>query len=159
MDNFDARFKRAFGLIAFTANRHMVDHMRRLSIAFGGDSGLDLDTTMIWGLVAHMNVARLLHPGAHPAEVMSASGTLQGELNSVRLSDVALVSGLPRETVRRKLETLRKAGRLAKTEDGGWIVQRSGIDEATYQFTLDTVKRLLTTAKQIETILAQCEVD
>jgi hypothetical protein len=155
MDDFEQRVQKAFGLIAFTCNRHLVDHMRRVS----NDLGIDLDTAMLWGLTAHLNVAPSIRPGAPPSEVMGAKGEFTGQRHPVKLADVAFVSGLPRETVRRKLELLRTAGKLEKTADGGWAVLSSGVDEATFQFTVDSVRRLLATARQIEAILAQVEPD
>lgn len=155
MDDFEQRVKKAFGLVAFTCNRHLIDHMRRVS----NDLGIDLDTAMLWGLTAHLNVAPSIRPGAPPSEVMSVQGEFTGQRHPVKLADVAFVSGLPRETVRRKLELLRAAGKLEKTADGGWAVLSSGVDEATFNFTVDSIRRLLATARQIETILAQVEPD
>lgn len=155
MDDFERRVHKAFGLVAFTCNRHLVDHMRRVS----NDLGIDLDTAMLWGLTAHLNVAPSIRPGAPPGEVMNADGQFTGQRHPVRLADIAFVSGLPRETVRRKLAGLRAAGKLEKAADGGWTVTSSGVDEATFRFTVDSVRRLLATARQIEAILAQVDPD
>lgn len=42
-EDFDLRFQRAFGLLAFSVNRHIVDHMRRLCI----ELSLDPETAQI----------------------------------------------------------------------------------------------------------------
>lgn len=52
MDDFERRVHKAFGLVAFTCNCHLADHMRRVS----NDLDIDLDTAMLWGLTAHFNV-------------------------------------------------------------------------------------------------------
>ena len=155
MDDLERRFRKVFGVVAFTCNRHLIDHMRRIGPAVG----LDMETALLWGLTAHMNVARSIRPGAPASEVMSAEGAFIGERHPVRMADIVQVSGMPKETVRRKLEKLRQLGKLEKTEDGRWVVVSSGIDERTFQFTLDTVRRLLATAKQVEALLAQVEPD
>lgn len=149
MKDFDRRFEKAFSMVAFAANRHLVDHMRRL----GQDLGLDLETAMIWGILSHLNVSRALPPGASPADVLNPDGLLASAIHPVRNTDVVQVSGLPRETVRRKLERLRELGKVERLDDGRWQVLRSGVDERTYEFTRETVKRFLQTARQIEAIL------
>ena len=47
-DDFDARFQRGFGLLAFSVNRHIVDHMRRINL----ELGMDLEMAQIWGTLA-----------------------------------------------------------------------------------------------------------
>ena len=153
-DEFDNRCLAAFPVVAFIANRHLIDHMRRISSAID----MDLESAMLWGLVAHMNVARSIVPGAPASAVMASDCKFGKELHPVRLSDVTLVSGLPRETVRRKLELLRKNGRLGKTDDGSWIVLENNIEEKTIQYTIDNIRRLVTTSKQIEAILAKVQL-
>lgn len=150
-DDFERRIRKAFPVVAFICNRHIVDHMRRLAPGIG----LSMETAMLWGITAHMNIARSITPGAPPGDVMNAQGEFTGELHPVRLADIVQVAGLPKETVRRKLEELRALGKLDKVADGRWVVLASGVDDATYQFTLETARRLLTTAKQIEALLAQ----
>lgn len=152
-DDFELRFRKAFSVVAFVCNRHIVDHMRRI----GPGIGLGMESAMLWGLVAHMNMARSITPGGPPGDVMDAQGEFTGELHPVRLADVMQVAGLPKETVRRKLEELRALGKLDKVADGRWVVLASGVDDATYRFTLETARRLLATAKQIEALLAQAE--
>ena len=44
-EDFDQRFERAFGLLAFITNRQVVDHMRRISI----DLKMDTESVLIWG--------------------------------------------------------------------------------------------------------------
>jgi DNA-binding IclR family transcriptional regulator len=82
-----------------------------------------------------------------------------GEARPVRLADLVQVSGLPKETVRRKLQRLRERGKLERNEDGRWVVLRTGVDETTYEFTRESVKRLLQTARVIESILQHARPD
>jgi hypothetical protein len=149
MDDFDARFDKAFSLVAFAVNRHLVDHMRRIGQALD----TDLESVLIWGSLAHLNVAGLLHPGADPAATLGADGMTTGTLKPIRLADLAQVTGLPRETVRRKLMHLKERGKVEQTADGLWQAARSGVDSATHEFTRGSTRRLLQAAREIDAIL------
>lgn len=155
MDDFDRRFEKTFAMVAFASNRHLVDHMRRIINLLE----VDAESAMLWGLVAHLSIAHAMHPGAQPADLLAPDGFLLGEARPVRLADLVQVSGLPKETVRRKLEKLRERGKLGRTEDGRWVVLRSGVDETTYEFTRESVNRLLQTARVIEGILQHARLD
>jgi hypothetical protein len=69
-EDFDLRFQRAFGLLAFSVNRHIVDHMRRLCI----ELSLDPETAQIWGSLAHLNVLPNLPLGADPMVLLNEMG-------------------------------------------------------------------------------------
>lgn len=155
MNDFDRRFEKSFSMVAFTANRHLLDHLRRLVMLVD----MDIESAMLWGLVAHLSVAHEMRPGALPSDLLAPDGFLLGQPRPVRLTDLVQVSGLPKETVRRKLEKLRAKGKLDRSEDGRWVALRSGVDEATYEFTRESVKRLLQTARVIENMLERARVD
>ncbi len=155
MDDFDKRFDKTFSMVAFACNRHLVDHMRRIVSLLD----MDLESAMLWGLVAHLGVAHALRPGALPEELLSPEGFLLGEARPVRLADLVQVSGLPKETVRRKLGKLHEKGKLIRTEDGLWQVSRAGVDEHVHEFTRETVKRMLQTARVMQGILQHARVD
>jgi len=155
MDDFDQRFEKTFSMVAFATNRHLVDHMRRLITLLD----MDVESALLWGLVAHLSVAHAMHPGALPSDLLAPDGFMLGEARPVRLADLVQVSGLPKETVRRKLQRLRERGKLERNEDGRWVVLRTGVDETTYEFTRESVKRLLQTARVIESILQHARPD
>ncbi|PTD95131.1 hypothetical protein [Pseudothauera lacus] len=155
MQDFDRRFDKAFSMVAFAANRHLIEHMRRVSQGLE----LDLETVMIWGILAHLNVARSITPGAAPADILDENGYLLGPKHPVRTIDIVQVAGLPKETVRRKLERLRDAGKAQRDADGRWQVCASGVDDSVIEFTRETVKRLLSTARTIEDMLRRVELD
>lgn len=149
----EERFRRAFGLIAFAMNRHLAQHMRRL----GRELESDLDATFVWATLAHMNSFRILRPGADPLELPGPGGIELADINPVRLTDVAQVTGLPRETVRRKLALLRDRGRVERTGDGRWRFRPQGIDEAAYAFTREMARNLLQTAAEVQRLLDQAD--
>ncbi|WP_068638174.1 hypothetical protein [Thauera butanivorans] len=155
MDEFEARFRRSFGVVAFTCNRYIVDHMRRLN---NSRIGLELETALIWGIIAHLSIARSIRPGFPSDDVINEKGMFVGELHPVRVADIVQISGVPKETVRRKLEKLRTLGKVERTGLGRWVVSRNAVDQETFDLTREAVKSLLATARQIESLLAHVKL-
>lgn len=151
MEEFSERFTKVFSLAAFICNRHIINHMRRVSSGVG----LDLETSFIWGILAHMNVSRDMHPGITPEDIMNPDGTYTAKLTPVRLIDVSVVSSLPRETVRRRLIKLQEAGKVTKTSNGHWVIQETGVTQDAIEFTIETARQLINTSKQLEALLSQ----
>jgi hypothetical protein len=153
---FEEAFDRAFSLVAFTMNRHLVDHMVRSSRHFG----IDFETLVIWAVVAHQNAAHLMPPGSLPSIILNEVGRLPAsatpQLRPLRLRDVAQITGIPRETARRKLRALGEAGWLHDTS-AGWIVNRDRVDPDLRCFTLETLRRFLTTANDIVQVLRDAD--
>lgn len=149
MKDFDHRFDRAFSMVAFVANRHLVEHMRRV----GQELRLDLDSAFLLGLLSHLSVVGALGPGTAPADVLKPDGYMVHDVQGIRLADLTQVSGLPRETVRRKLNTMKSMGLVQRTDDGLWQFVGVENDHLTREFTRSTVKRLLQTAREIESLL------
>ena len=144
----DEAFDRAFSMVAFQVNRHLVDHMLRLSRSFD----LDIEALMLYGVLAHQNVAHLMLPGASPARVLGADGRLRSDataaLRPLRIRDLVQITGTPRETVRRKLTALQSRALVRRTEDG-WIVDQGSISDDLREFTRETARRLLATAREV----------
>lgn len=154
--DFDLRFQRAFGLLAFSVNRHIVDHMRRICV----ELSLDPETAQIWGTLAHMNVLPNLPLGTNPMETLDELGRNSNiAVTPVRLTELTQVTGLPRETVRRKLERLQTLGKCERTEDGTWIYLSAAVTELDVEFTRKTVLQFLKTAQTLLTILDMVEVE
>jgi predicted transcriptional regulator len=144
----DEAFDRAFSMVAFQVNRHLVDHMLRLSRSFD----LDIEGLMLYGVLAHQNVAHLMLPGAPPASVLGADGRLRSDptaaLRPLRIRDLVQITGIPRETVRRKLTALESRALVRRTEDG-WVVEQGSISDDLREFTRESVRRLLATAREV----------
>jgi hypothetical protein len=148
--DFDVKFENAFGPISFTANRHLIEHMIRVRRSLG----IDYDTMLIWGVLAHLNVAHMLPPGKSKSliEIENEHKDPITGMRPLRLRDLEQVTGLPRETIRRKLNKLQKKNFILKAEDG-WIFNRDAIGPEMHEFTRITILRLLETAKTIVTLL------
>ncbi|QDX82268.1 hypothetical protein B9N43_14065 [Denitratisoma sp. DHT3] len=149
-EDFEARFDHAFAMVAFVANRYLVSHMRRVMV----ELGVDLESAFIYGTLGMLNIAAEMPPGTAPSSILEESGQLpEDRVHPVRLSDLSQVAGLPRETVRRKLEKLRSLGKIERTADGAWQVCRVEADSVSRAFTRETVVRLLATAQEVNRVL------
>lgn len=153
---FDEKFQRSFGLLAFVANRFILNHMRRITV----DLDMDLETTLIWGTLAHMNRLPYLEMHANPMDALNELGLkINDDVEPLRLSDLVQILGLPRETVRRKLENLQAMGKVQRLEDGRWVHLTHMVGELERQFTKETVINFLQTAESLRTILSQVDLD
>jgi hypothetical protein len=148
--DFNAKFENSFGALAFTANRHLMEHMIRVQ----RDLGVDYETLVIWGILAHLNIAHLFPPGkiSLQIEIDNAMKDPKTGMKPLRLRDLEQVTGLPRETIRRKLGRLQARNYILQTGDG-WIINRDAVDQNMREFTRITILRLLETANTIHTLL------
>lgn len=149
-EDFEERFQRAFGLLAFACNRFIMNHMRRISV----EMKIDLESALIWGTLAHMNVLPTIPMNANPMTVLDELGLKKDPaLVPLKLSELTLITGLPRETVRRKLEKLNQKGKVERTVDGRWVYVQQGIGEFERQFTRESIVNLLRTANSVYGLL------
>ena len=143
-------------MAAFTLNRHVIDHMLRIGRELTLD---DYEAMLIWGVLAHQNVAHLLPPGALPSIVLDDRGRLDGAPEGrrpLRLRDLVQITRLPRETVRRKLEKLAAQQWVEKTPEG-WVSSRARLEPTLREFTRESVRRFLATADELGRILRDAE--
>jgi hypothetical protein len=142
-------------VLAFAMNRFIVDHVLRSARQFDND----VETMTLFGLLAHLNVAHLMPPGSRPSQVLSEQGRVpdaQPQLLPVRVRDLTLISGRPRETVRRKLGALLAQGRVLRVDDG-YVCNVASIDPQMQVLALDGVTRFLATAQLIQDALSDAE--
>jgi hypothetical protein len=150
---FDRAFDRAFGLIAFAMNRHLIEHMLRAQ----RELDVDFESLVLWGLLAHLNVAHLLPPGGDPALILDSNGRVNApdsRLRALRLRDIEQIARMPRETVRRKLVALEERGYVERTAQG-WVCRRDAVDARLIEFNRETARRLLLTAGEVTRLLHQ----
>lgn len=153
---FEEAFNRAFSLVAFITNRHIVDHMVRFRRAFG----LDFEALVLWAVLAHQNCAHLFAPGSAPGKVLTEEGRLKqavpAALRPVRLRHLSEITGIPRETTRRKLALLERQGWIIRLRQG-WLVNPERVEPDLRTFTLETVRRFLSAAREVEQVLKSAE--
>jgi len=154
--DFDAAFDGAFSLIAFVLNRHIVDHMLR-SARLLTDG--DYERLVIWAVLAHQNAAHLMPPGSVPAAVLNEQGRVpdaETRLRPLRLRDLAAITGIPRETVRRKVERLAEQ-RWVRREGEGWVVSVDRVDPDLREFSRESTWRLMAVADEIKAALSSAD--
>ena len=138
----------AYSILAFTMNRCVIDQMLRSARRFGGD----YERLVLWGVLAHLNVAPLMPPGSLPSSVLDAHGLVpdaDARMQPVRTSDLAQITGIPRETVRRKLAWLER-DRWIRRADGGWLLDLERTDAELRGFTLESIRRFVQAARTME---------
>lgn len=138
----DALLRAHFAEASFIANRYLIDHMRRLVRELDSD----FDQVYLWGLISHLQLMRgLFGHASHNEQTAFDTG--------IKLAELTHISGLPRETVRRKLKELEAKGRICQAANGGWSLDVTCVDERLTTFTLETIHRLLAASKEIEDLL------
>jgi hypothetical protein len=154
--DFDRAFDRAFVMAAFVVNRHLVDHMLRV----GRELMLnDYEALLVWGVLAHQNIAHLLPPGALPSAILDDRGLFGAEsrgLRPLRLRDLVQITRLPRETVRRKLARLAEHRWIEHTPQG-WVSSGARLEPTLRDFTRETVRRFLATADELSRVLGDAD--
>lgn len=141
LKDFDRAFNESFSLVAYIANRFFIDHLLRAGRQLTDN---DYESLVIWGVLAHQNVASLMPPGSIPTAVLSERGLLRGGEKSfkpLKLRDISAITGVPRETARRKLLVLEKKRFVSRVPEG-WIVIGERVESDLRDFTRGTVIRL-----------------
>lgn len=150
-DPVSARLGEVFSYVAFTENRYIIDHMLRFSRHFG----FDFETMVIWGVLANQNVAHLMPLRGLSQDLRDLRGQsvdVSTAMRPVRVRDLTQITGIPKETVRRKLGLLEQGGWIRR-QQSGWVMchERNRADLGA--FTEESVKRLLGAADHIRRIL------
>ncbi len=148
LNDADAAFDRSFSLVAFIMNRHIVDHMLRCARQLVDG---DFEALVLWGVLAHQNVAHLMPPGSLPAAMLDERGRLDDYPKRVRpmlLRDLSAITGIPRETARRKLEKLAGLGFVERV-GSAWSVSGQRVEPDLREFTRESIKRLLAAAEEV----------
>lgn len=84
----------------------------------------DFESLLIWGELAHRCLAHLLPDPTDPRQWLAALSQLAQDPDQARAIHVCTLVdavGIPRETVRRKLERLAARGNVRKVS-GGWVI-------------------------------------
>lgn len=150
--DFDGAFERAFSLLAFVMNRHLIDHMLRVARSLTLD---DYEAMIIWGVLAHQNVAHLMPPGSIPDAVLTEQGRLDTRhegMRPLRLRDIVQITRIPRETVRRKLKLLEQEQWIECTPTG-WVCGTARVEPMLRDFTRDSTRRFLMAADEMMRVL------
>lgn len=144
----EGAFDRSFSLVAFIMNRYLIDHMLRCARQLVDG---DFEALILFGVLAHQNAAHLMPPGTLPTAVLNERGRVddfQGRVRPMLLRDISAITGIPRETARRKLEKLATMG-FAERSGKGWSVSAQRMEPDLREFTRESIKRLLAASDEV----------
>lgn len=134
---------RHFGRIWPIHTAEFCDLLVTLRRAFGGD----LDRMLVMAVIGTRTLAWGRIEGLSYGEFMAlAPGTT--ELAPINLQSIADYSGIPRETVRRKVQELQRAGWVRKRDDGYLV--------ATSQAAAELVAATEATLKYLVAVASAC---
>lgn len=156
LKNFDNAFNGAFSIVAYATNRYLVDHMLRVGRILTDN---DFEAMVIWGVLAHQGVAHLMPPGVLPSAVLDERGRLGDNetlIKPLRLRDISQITGIPRETTRRKLAQLAQKKYINKVTQG-WVISADRVEPDLREFTRESVMRLLAVSEEIMTALRNAD--
>jgi hypothetical protein len=108
-------------VLVVVLSRPLIGHLQHLAQRVTNG---DFESLVIWGELAHRSLAHLLPDPAGPQQLLSVISRLTddpGQARPVHLCTLADASGIPRETVRRKLERLAAQGNVRKMRCG-WVI-------------------------------------
>ncbi|MBK6864450.1 MAG: hypothetical protein IPG91_13355 [Ideonella sp.] len=154
-EDAEPAYGRAFSLAAFTMNRFIVDQVIRAARHFDNDT----EAMILFGTIAHLNVAHLMPPGSSPTSVLGADGRIPGSqarLRPVRLRDLSQIMDRPRETIRRKLERLEAQGRLLRGIEG-YVINVASVDPQMHALSVDAVRRFMQASGVIGSVLQDAQ--
>lgn len=149
----DQAFDAAFSLVAFSMNRYVIDHMLRAARQFTDG---DFEMLVLWAVLAHQNVTHLMPPGSMPSTVLTDGGRVPDDVKRLKpllLRDLTAITGIPRETVRRKLEKLA-ALRFVERRGRAWVISTDRFEPDLRDFTRESTRRMLAAADEIRMQLA-----
>ncbi|MBK9442517.1 MAG: hypothetical protein IPN53_14935 [Comamonadaceae bacterium] len=148
LKNFVNAYNGAFSIVAYVTNRFLIDHLLRAGRMLTDN---DFEALVIWGVLAHQGVAHLMPPGVMPSAVLDERGRFGENDHMIRpilLRDIAQITGIPRETTRRKLAQLAEKKHISKVNQGR-VTSIDQVEPELREFTRESVMRLLVVADKI----------
>jgi hypothetical protein len=140
------------GAVMVLMNMMFVRHPLGVYSGFGGD----LVAAIVLGEVAHHNLSAMMSGARTPRELSealhAAVGAPQPAMLPTNVFSMAQSTRIPRETVRRKVESLTRRGWLVKDRAGNLFVTDVAGD-AFAAFHVERMVDLLETARAIDTLL------
>jgi hypothetical protein len=134
--------------LSYLTGRFMTEHLVRVNRAFDGD----LTAAIVLATIAQHNIQRyyeeVARSSAEGLDRLIASGEHAPHLRPCNAFSVSAATGIPRETVRRKVKRLREKGWLTVGARGQLAVAL-GIAEHFAEFDRETIRRFETTARDV----------
>ena len=150
----DETYRRHYIPLTYEVGLYMMDHLRRIYREFDGDIAM----AMVLGEIGHYNarhlVRELLPNSGKDARALATDEVVAKSIRPCNALSVAEASGIPRETVRRKVEKLVRLGWVARDERGGLRINRS-VGQHFQEFDRHTIEGLLALGERVREIAAR----
>jgi hypothetical protein len=141
-------FERHYAEVTYHVGVFMMDYLRRLNAEFEGDLAL----AIVLGEIAHHSARRMicetLPASGKDAKTLLTDEFVAANLRRCNMLSVSQASGVPRETVRRKVEKLVGLGLVSRAADGTLAITRKagthfrGFDREQTQALLELAERV-----------------
>lgn len=135
--------------ISLALSEFTVPLLSRIYHAFQGD----VVAAIVLGEIAHRNVEAWLVRYENPEEILQDPARRETLMRPCNALSIAQSSGLPRETVRRKIVMLMDRGYIYRSEDGFLFLTRT-VGNDFEDMTAGIVEALLATAQRLQSLLA-----
>ena len=145
-----AVLERHKGAIVVLMNLMLVRHLASVYHEFEGD----VVEAIVLGEIAHYNLSPLIGRARNVHELSAAIGTGDAELAGLvptNTYSIAQATGIPRETVRRKVAKLARRGWIVR-ERGGNLFVAADTHSAFTELHVERLRDLLATSRSIETL-------
>ena len=109
---------------------------------------------IVLGEIAHRNVESWLANQANPEDPLYDTAQHQASMRPCNSLSIAEASGIPRETVRRKVVALIERGAIYKDAQG-YLYLAPNVGDHYEDMTAELVESLLETARSLEALLAK----
>lgn len=139
------------GEIAALMGWFMLRHLGRLYHEFKGDFVL----AMVLGELAHHNIRRHFSLGGPLSKRTIAHGSrpMIDDLEPCNAFSLSAATGIPRETIRRKITLLVKRGWLKKHFEGGYVITASVSEHFANEINLQSFLDFIATSEELRKIL------
>jgi hypothetical protein len=140
------------GEIAILMGWFFLRYLGRMYEKFEGDFVL----AIVLGEVAHHNICRFYSKGKTHTPKKAAGVTTQQAwhgLEPCNAFSLSTATGIPRETIRRKISILVKRGWIQKHSTGGYIILPGISEHFSTDFNVQTFKDLMETSEELRNIL------
>lgn len=152
LDDHDV-YRRHSMHIAYRMNQFLLPHLAQVYARFGGD----IECALILGEIAHYSAEAIFgrEPVFEGADAIPNEQVkeLVGRLKKCNALSISMVTGIPRETVRRKIRWLEQQGWIAKDDKGMLVVYEGTVDDFE-DFNFGTLRQFLATADELRQILS-----
>lgn len=148
------KFEKHYPQLTYETGLFMIDYLRRLNREFEND----LTACVVLGEIAQHSVRALMREklprSGLPSGEFATHEVVAANLRRCNAHSVAEASGIPRETVRRKIEKLAGWGYITRDEKGG-LALKPGLSRHFKAFDRRTIADLCALAERVRRLVAK----